>query len=106
MIMRLVMSFGLVAFGSIACANVKVMSNSELDEVVIATQPQEQMQPTLPESNANGQIGAVAAGTFPTPVIGQTLPTHLPDPTPIVPTLSPAVAALLNQILNQASQTR
>jgi len=58
MIKHLVVCVVLVAYSRIACANVKVMSNTELDEVVLATQPQ-QIQPVLPEYDSNGQIGGV-----------------------------------------------
>lgn len=58
MVKYFLMSIGMVAYCSIACAQVKVMTNTELDEVVLATR-QPQLQPVLPEYDSNGQIGGL-----------------------------------------------
>lgn len=100
------LSMAMMIFCSVAHADVTPLDNTELASVVVQTQ-QEQLQPVLPEYNANGQVGAVAAGALPTTVVGQAaLPTQLPFTNPIAPTLPPPVVAMLNQIFNVANQSR
>lgn len=62
------MSFVLVLFVNHAFAHVTTLTNSELDEVALPTQQQGQLQPALPQSDANGQIGSVAAEINPTSI--------------------------------------
>lgn len=62
MVKYFVISMGLFAFGNVASADVTVMNNAELADVVVATQ-REQLQPVLPEYDAKGQIGGVTAIT-------------------------------------------
>lgn len=67
MIKYLVLSIGLIAFTSMAYAEVTAMNNNELAAVVVA--PQEQfLQPVLPEYQANVQIGGVVGATPNVPV--------------------------------------
>lgn len=105
MIKLLVVSLGLIVYSSISCANVKVLSNTELDEVVLPTQQQGQLQPVLPEYDSNGQIGTVTADTNPIAVNGvQSIRVAAPVANPVMPTLPPSVVSQLNQIFNLASQ--
>ncbi len=103
MIKHLVVSIGLIAFGNIACANVTVMDNTELDSVVVQTQ-QEQLQPVLPEYNADGQIGGVTTVAIPTPVevpqVANLNTNSVEQPLP------PQLISALNQILNIAKQIK
>lgn len=103
MIKHLLMGIGLIASCNLACAAVAVMDNAELDSVVVETQ-QEQLQPVLPEYNANGQIGGVA--TISTPVVGAVTPVANLNANPVTPQLSPQLIATLNQLLNLASQIK
>ena len=52
------MGLGLVAYGSIASAQVSVLSNHELDEILLMTQSVE-LKPFLPEYDSNGQVGGI-----------------------------------------------
>ncbi|MBC7750927.1 MAG: hypothetical protein H7Z73_04295, partial [Candidatus Saccharibacteria bacterium] len=58
MVKYFIVSIWMAAYCSIACAQVKIMTNTELDEVVLATR-QPQLQPVLPEYDSNGQIGGL-----------------------------------------------
>jgi hypothetical protein len=58
MVRHFLMGLGLVAYGSIACAHVTVLTNHELDEVAIATQSIE-LKPFLPKYDSNGQVGGI-----------------------------------------------
>jgi len=105
MIKLLMVSIGLVVYSSVAYANVKILSNTELDEVALPTQQQGQLQPVLPEYDSNGQIGRVIADTNPTGVNGvQSVRVAAPVSNPVIPTLPPSVVSQLNQIFNLASQ--
>jgi hypothetical protein len=76
------MGLGFVAYGSIAYADVSVLTNNELDEVAIATQSVK-LQPILPKYDSNGQVGGIAvaltgsnvpvAGSLATPTITPTV---------------------------------
>lgn len=107
MIKHLVMGLVLVGFGNHAVAHVTTMTNNELDEVVLPTQEQGQLQPVLPQYDANGQIGSVAAEMNPTSIGSmQSIRVDTSATNPVMPTLPPAVVAQLNQIFNIASQGR
>jgi hypothetical protein len=58
MVRHFLMGLGLVAYGSIASAQVSVLSNHELDEVLLTTQSVE-LKPFLPEYDSNGQVGGI-----------------------------------------------
>lgn len=103
MIKHLIVSIGLIASCNMASAAVAVMDNAELDSVVVETQ-QEQLQPALPEYNANGQIGGVA--TIPTPVVGAVTPIPNLNANPVDQPLPPQLISALNQILNLAKQIK
>ena len=105
MMKQLVMSLGLLACGH-AVAHVTTMTNNELDEVVLPTQQQEQLQPVLPQYDSNGQIGTVAAEINPISTNGMQGIRVETSNTPVMPTLPPAVVSQLNQIFNIASQNR
>ena len=102
MIKHLVLSIGLVVSCNMACAAVAVMDNAELASVVVETQ-QEQLQPVLPEYNANGQIGGVVGAAIPvnvsTPVVNLNVQ-------PVEQPLSPQLMMQLNQLLNLAMQSK
>ena len=56
---HLLISLSLLAVCNLTYANVTILDNAELASVVVQTQ-QEQLQPVLPEYDANGQIGGVS----------------------------------------------
>lgn len=103
---QLVIILGLFVCGH-TIADVTTMTNNELDEVTLPTQSQAQLQPVLPQYDANGQIGTVTTEINPIPTNGmQGIYLDTTTTNPVMPTLPPAVAAQLNQIFNIASQTR
>ena len=103
MIKHLVLSVGLIASCNMAYGVVTVLDNAELDSVVVQTQ-QVQLQPVLPEYNANGQVGGVVGAT--TPVAGVVTPVANLNVNPVTPQLSPQLISTLNQILNLALQNK
>ncbi len=107
MIKYLMVSVVLIAGSSQAFAHVTTMTNNELDEVALPTQSQAQLQPVLPQYDANGQIGTVATEINPISTNGmQGIHVDTSSANPVMPTLPPAVVSQLNQIFNIASQTR
>lgn len=104
MIKRLVINIVLVGSCTMACADVVVLDNAELDSVVVETQ-QEQLQPIMPDYNVNGQIGGVV-GTVSNPVVGVVAPVANLNVNPAQPPLSPQLISTLNQILNLALQNK
>ncbi len=103
MIKHLLMGIGLIASCNMATAAVTVMDSAELDSVIVQTQ-REQLQPVLPEYNANGQIGGVAV-TVPT-VEGVPAPLANLNVIPVEQPLPPKIIAALDLILNLAIQNK
>jgi hypothetical protein len=93
MFKHLVMGFGLIVSCSISYADVKLMTNNELDEVAIATQP-EALKPVLPEYDSNGQIGGVASALSETNVNLTSVGTEVTTPSALA-TASGGVAIQL-----------